>query len=289
MLLRFTPNLQLSMNASNPDDHALQSINAAAYDRMARSEHVLATPATPEELKRPLSVVDGGGWLGGSIRGWRVLCLAAAGGRHSALYQAAGADVTVVDISPGMLELDRRIAAQMRFNVRLIQASMTDMPMLNNGEFDLVVHPVSTCYVQSIGAVFREVARVLRPGGLYVSQHKSPMNLQCSLQPDRGKYCVETEVGRTAQSVGHGESSQLRESYATEIAHSLESIFGGICRAGMVIEDVSEPDHVNRQSAPGTIGHRSRFIPPYIRIKARRSGDSVIASPRKILLPTGMN
>lgn len=276
------------MSISNPDDHALQSINAAAYDRMARSEHVLATPATPDELKRPLSVVDGGGWLGGNIRGWRVLCLAAAGGRHSALYNAAGADVTVVDISPGMLELDRRVAAELRFNVRLIQASMTSMPMLENGEFDLVVHPVSTCYVQSIGAVFVEVARVLRPGGLYVSQHKSPMNLQCSLQPDRGKYFVETEVGRTAQSVGHGESSPLRESFATEIAHSLEAILGGICRAGMAIEDISEPDHVNHQASPGTIGHRSRFIPPYLRVKARRLGGSSASAPRKILLPSGL-
>ena len=49
--------------------------------------------------------------LGGAVRGRRVLCLAAGGGRHGPLLAAAGADVTVVDLSPAMLEVDRRVAA----------------------------------------------------------------------------------------------------------------------------------------------------------------------------------
>ncbi len=55
---------------------------------MARLAHPLAQPVKDEELRRPLSVVDEIGWLGGDVRNWRVLCLAAGGGRHSALYAA---------------------------------------------------------------------------------------------------------------------------------------------------------------------------------------------------------
>jgi hypothetical protein len=37
-----------------------------------------------------------------------------------------------------------------------------------------------------------------------------------------------------------------------------------------VIEAFSEPDHANRDGVPGSMGHRSQFIPPYLRIKARK-------------------
>ncbi len=245
--------------------------NQIAYDRMARSGHILAKTVTADELRRPLEIVDGAGWLGGSIRGWHVLCLAAAGGRHSALYHAAGAVVTVLDISDGMLELDRRVSQELRFNVRLIQGTMLDMSMLADGEFDLVIQPVSTCYVSDVSRVFSEVSRVLKPNGLYVSQHKQPINLQASLKTRQNKYTLETEVGAVALPAKADEPSSLREPSTREIAHSLESLLGGICRNGMVIEDIHEPNHAKADSVADTMGHRSRFVPPYLRIKARKS------------------
>lgn len=249
---------------------SVESQNQIAYDRMARTGHVLAKTVTAEELRRPLEIVDGAGWLGGSIRGWHVLCLAAAGGRHSALYHAAGAIVTVLDISDGMLELDRRISQELKFNVRLIQGSMLDMPMLRDAEFDLVIQPVSSCYVLDVTRVFSEVSRVLKPNGLYVSQHKQPINLQASLKSWNGKYTIETEVGAVAIAARSDEPSSLREPNTREVAHSLESILGGICRSGMVIEEIHEPNHANLESVADTMGHRSRYIPPYLRIKARK-------------------
>ena len=255
------------------DDLAADSIetqNQRAYDRMARSGHILAKTVTAEELRRPLEIVDGAGWLGGSIRGWHVLCLAAAGGRHSALYQAAGAIVTVLDISDGMLELDRLVSQELKFNVRLIQGSMQDMRMLSDAEFDLVIQPVSTCYVSDVAPVFAEVSRILKPSGLYVSQHKQPINLQASLRTRNGKYTIDTKVGACAIAAKSDEPSPLREPNTLEVAHSLESILGGICRSGMVIEDIHEPNHTNNESVLDTMGHRSRYIPPYLRIKARK-------------------
>lgn len=266
------------------DVASAERINREAYDRMAKQGHVLATPVKPEELQRPLEVVDGRGWLGGNIRGWKVLCLAAGGGRHSALYSAAGADVTVVDISAGMLELDRLVCSRYKFDVRLFQASMVALPMLHDSEFDLVIHPVSTCYIVDPQPMFLEVARVLRSGGLYISQHKNPTNLQSSLHTERGRYWIESEVGAVASSVPPGESSPLRETSAREFAHSLESILGGICRSGMTIEDFSEPEHAKSDSLLDSVGHRARFIPPYLRIKARRSANHA-RQGKSLILP----
>ena len=269
-------------NETAPDPAELQ--NQIAYDRMARSGHILAKTVTADELRRPLEIVDGAGWLGGSIRGWHVLCLAAAGGRHSALYNAAGAVVTVLDVSDGMLELDRRVSQKLRFNVRLIQGTMLDMPMLRDAEFDLVIQPVSTCYVSDVSRVFCEVSRILKPNGLYVSQHKQPINLQASLKTRQNRYSIETEVGAVAMAAKADEPSLLREPSTREVAHSLESLLGGICRNGMVIEDIHEPNHANRDSAADTMGHRSRFIPPYLRIKARKVA-STLSQAGSLILP----
>jgi len=268
------------LDEPNSDSVVVQ--NQRAYDRMARSGHILAKTVTAEELRRPMEIVDGAGWLGGSIRGWSVLCLAAAGGRHSALYHAAGATVTVLDISHGMLELDRRVSQELKFNVRLIQGTMLDMPMLRDAEFDLVIQPVSTCYVSDVSRVFAEVSRVLKPNGLYVSQHKQPINLQASLKTRGGKYVIDSEIGAIAEPARADEPSPLREPNTREFAHSLDSILGGICRNGMVIEDLHEPNHAKQESNADTIGHRSRFVPPYLRIKARKR--PTLSSPSNSLI-----
>ncbi|MCY2976808.1 MAG: class I SAM-dependent methyltransferase [Planctomycetota bacterium] len=253
--------------------------NSNAWDRMARSGHVLATPATDEELRNPLRSVDEIGWLGGSIQGWRVLCLAAGGGRHGPLYCAAGAEVTVADISPGMLEIDREVAMQRKMDIRLIECDMCDLSSLQKEEFDLVVHPVSTCYIDRPSAVFHEVARVLRTGGLYISQHKQPMNLQASLVPNEGNYVIERPATSGSISAQATLPSRLREPGTDEIIHSLQSILGGICRAGFVIEDLVEPHHAKPDHPPGSFGHRCSYIPPYIRIKSRRLQNTVADSP----------
>lgn len=267
------------IHGTNP----IEDRNRQAYDAMARKEHFLTTPVTAAELANPLGTLDARGWLGGNIRGWRVLCLAAGGGRQGPLYAAAGAEVTVFDISPAMLERDRVMSERLGMKMRIVEGTMNDLSMFGDGAFDLVAHPVSTCYVRDPKEVFRQIARVLRPNGLYVSQHKQPINLQASLQMRHGHYVLETKVGDVAPGLLPGESSFLREPNTIEIAHSLETLLGGICRAGMVIEDVTEPDHADPSGAFGSMGHRSQFVPPYIRVKARRTAEGQ-RSPSRILV-----
>jgi ubiquinone/menaquinone biosynthesis C-methylase UbiE len=258
---------------------AHQSHNAKAWDALAREGVPLATPASDAELNDPLRTVDPAGWLGSSIRGWRVLCLAAGGGRHSALYAAAGGLVTVVDISSEMLSLDRAVAAERGFDVRLVQTSMEDLSMFVAGEFDLVIHPVSTCYVPNVEPVFRALVRVVRPDGLYISQHKSPVSLQASLKPADGKYEL-TEPYYRDGPLPPAEPSRLRERGTLEYLHRWEQLIGGICRAGFVIEDLLEPLHAQADATAGSFADRAKYVAPYVRIKARRA-DSDNATERR--------
>ncbi|KAG1318310.1 hypothetical protein G6F63_015276 [Rhizopus arrhizus] len=56
-------------------------------------------------------------WLG-DVRGRRILCLASGGGQQAPVLAAAGADVTVFDLSDGQLEQDRRHARSARLRQR---------------------------------------------------------------------------------------------------------------------------------------------------------------------------
>ncbi|MGH7136501.1 MAG: class I SAM-dependent methyltransferase, partial [Pirellulales bacterium] len=210
---------------------------------------------------------------GGSVAGKRLLCLAGGGGRQSAIYAAAGAEVTVVDLSPEMLAIDRQVAAERGLNVRAIEASMDDLSVLADASFDIVLQPVSTCYLPDVKAVYREVARVTAPGGLYLSQHKQPTSLQAAATPSPGGYEVTEPYYRHGALPGVI-GSQHREEGTLEFLHRWEDLLGGLCRAGFVIEDVVEPFLAKPDAAAGTFAHRCLYIPPYVRTKARRLSSS---------------
>lgn len=261
--------------------------NQSAWDRMARGGHRFAKPAKDADFQDPLGTVDRWGWLGGNIVGQRVLCLGAGGGRQGPLYAAAGGLVTVVDISGAQLEIDRQVASQRNLQLRTVETSMDDLSMLAAADFDLVIHPVSTCYVPDVRPVFAEVARVLCEGGLYISQHKTPTSLQAEVTRSGDGYLL-TEPYYREGPLPEVRGSRHREEGTLEYLHRWEELIGGICRAGMVIEDLVEPLHAKADAQPSSFEDRSRFIAPYVRIKARRLGQT---SPKtasgQLWLPPG--
>jgi len=248
--------------------------NRHYYDRLARSEAQFAKPADRDELRHPVETLGGLQWLGGSVRGQRLLCLAAGGGRQAPLYAAAGAEVTVVDISPQMLSLDRQVATENELTLSTVETSMEDLSMLAGTHFDVVIQPVSTCYIPDITVVYREVARVIRGGGIYISQHKQPISLQSSLEPSATGYELIHPYYHDGALPATTQPNRIRETGAVEYLHRWEEVIGGMCRSGFVVEDLLEPMHADRDSAEGKFAHRSLFVPPYVRIKARRIGSS---------------
>ncbi len=258
---------------------AAREHNRRAWDALVRKKQRFTTPAPDEDLRDPLGTTDPLGWLGGDVSGKRLLCLASGGGRQSAIYAAAGAQVTVVDISPEMLAIDRQVAAERGLNIVAIEGSMDDLSALADASFDIVLQPVSTCYLPEVRTVYREVARITVPGGLYLSQHKQPTSLQASLAPSPGGYEV-TEPYYRRGPLPPVVGSQHREEGTLEFLHRWEELIGGLCRAGFVIEDLVEPFLAKPDAPSGTFAHRCLHIPPYVRIKARRVGNPVHGESR---------
>jgi SAM-dependent methyltransferase len=260
--------------------------NQAAWNRIAGESSPFAKPATDEELARPLAVLDSRGWLPGNVSGLNVLCLAAAGGWQSILYSAAGADVSVIDISDAMLAIDQRESERRGLKMRLVQGSMDDLSAFANAEFDIVHQPVSTCYVPKLEPVYREVARVLRDGGLYISQHKQPTSLQVSQRDAFNRYVLGVSYYHEGPLPKLADDA-YREAGASEFLHRWQELIGGLCRAGFVIEDLVEPRRGDPKAVPGHFGHRGMVVPPYVRIKARRANEAQTFCGRSALWTPG--
>lgn len=244
--------------------------NQRAWDERVRRQDRHTRTVLSRDLANPLPILDPENWLGGNVRGKKVLCLASGGGLQSGLLAAAGAIVTVVDLSGAMLEQDRAVAARHNFQILAVQTSMDDLSMFGAGAFEVILQPVSTCYVSEVQPVFREVARVLREGGIYISQHKQPASLQAETLPSGRGYLV-TEPAERAGPLPPVLPCYHREADAVEFLHRWQAIIGGMCRAGFVIEDLVEPvSGANILAETGSFEHRCAFLPPYVKIKARR-------------------
>jgi SAM-dependent methyltransferase len=105
----------------------------------------------------------------------RVLALASGGGQQGPLLAAAGAEVTVLDASEEQLAQDRDVASREGLFVRTVQGDMQDLSAFEDGSFDLVFHPCSNCFAQDVRVVWREAARVLKPGGVLLAGFVNPV------------------------------------------------------------------------------------------------------------------
>lgn len=268
----------------NADREVAFDKNRLAWNRMADQASPFARAATDEECRDPLFALDGRGWLPPSVQGLDVLCLAAGGGWQSILYAVAGARVTVVDLSPSMLALDRKEAARRGVELTLVEGSMDNLASLDDASFDIVHQPVSTCYVPDIARVYREIARVLRDGGLYVSQHKQPASLQVTHRDHQDRYVVGLEYYRFGPLPPVSDTA-YREAGAVEYLHRWDQLVGELCRSGFVIEDLREPKRADPKAPAGHFGHRGRYLPPYVRLKARRVARDGPVVARSIWIP----
>jgi ubiquinone/menaquinone biosynthesis C-methylase UbiE len=104
----------------------------------------------------------------GTLDGWRVIDVGSGTGRFTAELARQGARPVAVDRDPSMLAVARR-----RTRGPLVLADACALPFAD-ASFD-VAFAVTLCeFVDDVGAVFAEMARVVRPGGRFVVGSLNP-------------------------------------------------------------------------------------------------------------------
>lgn len=113
-------------------------------------------------------------WFPEKMEGLDILALASGGGQQGPIFAAAGARVTVLDNSPEQLAKDRLVAKRDGLDLRLVEGTMEDLSVFPDASFDLVFNPTSVMFTRDVRQVWREAARVLRPGGLLLTGFLKP-------------------------------------------------------------------------------------------------------------------
>jgi 2-polyprenyl-6-hydroxyphenyl methylase/3-demethylubiquinone-9 3-methyltransferase len=105
-----------------------------------------------------------------SLGGRRVLDVGCGGGLLSESLARAGAQVTGIDLAPGMVEVARLHAAEGGLAIDYRVASAEELAQAGPGEFDVVTCMEMLEHVPDPAAMTATLARLLAPGGaLFVS------------------------------------------------------------------------------------------------------------------------
>jgi len=202
------------------------------------------------------------------VDGKDVLCLASGGGQQSVILGLLGARVTVLDLTEGQLDGDRKAAKHYGYDITTVQGDMRDLSVFADESFNLVYQPISNNFVPDVKQVYREVVRVLRPGGMYRVEHSNPATCMVEENSWDGKGY------RISIPYKGGRIEQDEEEWGREFIHLFSDIFNGLIETGFTIQGVWEDScHLNHnlKAKPGTYDHMLTYIQIYFAVLAQKS------------------
>jgi len=229
-------------------------VDSARVDAARRGDwSIVLTPRKPVPRQ----------WLG-DVADAAVLCLASGGGQQGPLLAAAGARVTVFDNSPNQLAQDRMVAERDGLQIETVLGDMTDLSCFADESFDLIVHPCSNCFSETVRPVWWECFRVLRSGGVLVSGFANPLLFCFDKEREIQEGVLELRYPvpySDVTSISAPELARIPPDEPLCFGHSLEDQIGGQLDAGFVLtalyEDLHQEGDVSVAYFPGFLATRA--------------------------------
>ena len=222
------------------------SFNREAWDKMALAGDRFYRAVTSEQIEAarrgdwkiritPQKPVPRS-WLE-PLRDRRVLCLAAGGGNQAPLLAAAGAIVTVLDVSDEQLNRDREIAVRDNLQITCVAGDMSDLGCFANEQFDLIVNPCSVCFCKSVSEIWSECYRVLVSGGSLITGFINPVYyLFDAAAMDKNQFIVRHKIPYSDFDLSDEERERLLgPDRPREFGHSLDELIGKQMAAGFAM------------------------------------------------------
>ncbi len=228
--------------------------NREQWNRRVEAEDEWTVPVSPKEIAAarrgewevvltPMKPVPRS-WFG-DIAGKDMLGLASGGGQQCPIFAAAGANVTCLDASEGQLARDAEVAEREGLSIRTVQGFMHDLSAFEDESFDIIFNPCSTAFAPDVLPVWRECARVLRPGGALMTGFYNPVFFVFDqLALDRGELVAKHSLPYSDFDLPEDEKAALLASSPDDktlcFSHTLETQIGGQLQAGLMLTDMFE-------------------------------------------------
>jgi SAM-dependent methyltransferase len=255
--------------------------NLRRWQALADANALFTRPHAPFTNTEAREWLDPSGRLE-DVAGRAVLCLASGGGQQSAAFAALGAAVTVVDLSDAQLERDRAVAVRDGATIETVQADMRDLTALAAGSFDLVWQPYSLNFVPEARAVFAQVVRVLKPGGVYRVSCANPFVAGLTERDWNGQGYTLRDVYADGAAITYPDQSWVHDAgsavpWPREFRHTLSTLVNGLVAAGFALEHLEDAVDVSASAdaEPGTWDHFTAVAPPWLAFWARLSSGAI--------------
>lgn len=219
---------------SNQD---LWNATSEEYQNAHRAEledDVLWGPSMPPEATLEI--------LGPSVAGKDVLEVCCGGGQCSVYLAERGAHSVGVDLSAKQLDHARAFAQERGVDVRFLEANAEDISMLPDASFDMVFSAFALGFVQDTAKAFREVHRVLRPGGLFAFSWSSPFHVCVTREKDGSLRVTRSYFDRSpiVDNVEKGREVDFYRTYGDWLRD--------LVQAGFVVTEILEPEPLPKEN-----------------------------------------
>jgi len=202
-------------------------------------------------------------------------------GHNTRLLAQKGARVTGVDISENMIEFARAEEQRQPLGIRYEVASMSDLSPFADGSFDAVVSTMALMDCADYEGAVRELARVLRAGGMlaYNITHPCFTYHIRDWDHDESGEVVGIRLGAYFQEGSHVErwkfgaapASEQVEPFTIVYFHrSLAEFINPVCTAGFRIEAIAEPRPTEEACEKDPRLWKHRLVPQALCVKARK-------------------
>jgi ubiquinone/menaquinone biosynthesis C-methylase UbiE len=221
--------------------------------------------------------------LVGDLAGRDVLDAGCGEGYNTRVFARRSARMTGVDLSTRMIELAREEERRDRLGIRYENASFSSMPNFPDESFDAAVSTMALMDGPDFPGAMREIARVVRPGGMVAYSVLHP----CFAT--RGIGWINDEEGRavkftvadyfdTTNWIDRWKFSNAPDAAEAEpfaiprFDRKLEDYLNATIDAGLMLERISEPRCP--EAACEAFGEKfdkwRRHIPLYLHVRARK-------------------
>ena len=200
-----------------------------------------------QQCRIPIDILYGPGapnedelQLIGPVDGKHVVEIGCGGAQAAIAFAKRGAVVTGVDIAAAEIRFAHDLAQREHVHITLLQRDMADLEPIATSSQDIAFSACAFGYVDDLRSCFREVHRVLKPGGLFVWSAGHPFNYPLDL----GSLVVVRSYFDRGIHV-EGETPEPGDAFGS-VHRTISDYFELLTGTGFVVERLLEPDSCKR-------------------------------------------